>query len=282
MQLAPGIFEFEATCRYCRERFAYQSPGVSLPGDRRVPMGAPRWWCHAEACVAQHEAALKAERDAEYDRMREDEVRKRREAYTDPVVGVPAIYHREARIAPASLAHVVEELRAWQPSMSLYLRGPSSSGKSHQIASLLHGVAGRLSFEWYDTRRLIADTQASFGDKKRERPGILADPKRCAVLVLDDLFAERATEFAVTELGSIIHARYAAGLPVVVTTNVALSEIENRAADGRGAQAAKVELRRIAERLIEMTTPPYGLRHTLDGINWRHALADGTLGSEDR
>ena len=154
-------------------------------------------------------------------------------------------------------------------------------GKQREAAILggLDSVAGRVSFEWYSTRRLLADAQAAIGSKgKLEPPSIIAHPCRPRVLVLNDAFAERATEWAATTIGNLVDARYEHGLPVVFTSNVSIAEIPGTAdTSRRDAAAVTLELKRIAERILEMTTPPYGIRHTLDDRNWRHALASGEV-----
>lgn len=268
-----GIATFDGTCAYCEQPFEYEAP-AAIVGDRALRITGPRRWCHAEECVAKHDADVKAERDAEYERMQAEELEARRRAYVEQV---PAIYHRKARIAPASTAHLIEELAEWNAEQSLYLHGPSSSGKSHQVACLMHRVAGRHTFEWHSTRRLLADAQAAIGSKgKRETPAIIGNPLACRVLVLNDVFAERATEWAATTIGNLVDARYEAGLPIVFTSNVAPSEIPGTVdTSRRDAAAVALELERIRDRIIEMTSPPWGLRHRLEGQNWRHAMADG-------
>ena len=73
--------------------------------------------------------------------------------------------------------------------------------------------------------------------------------------------------------GILIATRYDAGLPVVATGNFTLAEAAAKSED----PTVRTELVRIAERLLEMTSPPRGIRLKLDAVNWRERIADGLV-----
>lgn len=263
------VLTFQGRCRYCQVTFDYQAPGVLFPDGHQAAATGPRTVCDGADCMDQHAAQQQLVRAEEERQATEAADARARIEYER---WVPALYHREAQPGHEARAeHVVEELTYWHPTRSLYVWGPSGSGKSHQVASLMHHVAGRYTMEWYSTRRLIADAQAAIGSKKLERPEIFGQPCRPQVLVLNDLGAERATEYAVAEVGNLIDARYDAGLPVVVTSNLSLAELAAKV----DAPLVRLELDRIAGRLLQMTTPPKGIRHRLADRNWRAAIAQG-------
>ncbi len=280
MKAVPGasMHTFPGTCHRCGSAFEYEAPAVVWPDGRARSLIGPIRTCKAAPCAAADAADLAAENAAEYERMRLAELKVRQRAYVEHV---PALYHRRARLAPASLTHLVPELAEWDETKSLYLYGPPSSGKSHQVACLMHRVAGRVSMAWWSTRDLIAQLEASYGKRSKvDRPVIFDDPCGPKVLVLNDLFAERATEHAVTKLGNLVDKRYEAGLAIVVTSNIAPAQIPNRAEDTRDASVVRLELRRIADRLIEMSSAPHGIRHELADANWRHLIAERGQGPE--
>ena len=71
------------------------------------------------------------------------------------------------------------------------------------------------------------------------------------LLVLDDLGAERSTEYAIEQLYAIVDQRYRSGKPLIVTTNMTLEQLKNGPELGR---------RRIYERVLEMC--PYRCQFT--------------------
>lgn len=66
------------------------------------------------------------------------------------------------------------------------------------------------------------------------------------LLVLDDLSAERQTEYMLEIVFNVIDARYRAKLPLIVTTNLTREELMN---------PADIRYKRIFSRLFEMCTP---------------------------
>ena len=69
---------------------------------------------------------------------------------------------------------------------------------------------------------------------------------RFPLLVLDDLSAERKTEYMQEIVYNVIDARYRAGLPLIVTTNLTADELKH---------PADVTNQRTFSRLLEMTIP---------------------------
>ena len=69
---------------------------------------------------------------------------------------------------------------------------------------------------------------------------------RFPLLVLDDLAAERKTEWMQETVFNVIDSRYRAGLPLIVTTNLTREELMN---------PEDITYQRIFSRLFEMCTP---------------------------
>lgn len=67
-----------------------------------------------------------------------------------------------------------------------------------------------------------------------------------ALLVIDDLASERDTEFMSETVQNIIDARYRAGKPLIVTTNLTAEELKH---------PAEIRKQRIYSRLFEMCIP---------------------------
>jgi DNA replication protein DnaC len=72
------------------------------------------------------------------------------------------------------------------------------------------------------------------------------DLNRYALLVLDDLLAERKTEYMQEIVFNVIDSRYKAGLPLIITSNLSADAIKN---------PADLAYQRIFSRLLEMCLP---------------------------
>lgn len=90
-------------------------------------------------------------------------------------------------------------------------------------------------------------TRTFKGEEDRRR--LLYYTSSAALMVLDDLGAERSTEYAIEQLYSIVDQRYRSGKPLIVTTNLTLDQLKNAPELGR---------QRIYERVLEMCPFRYG------------------------
>lgn len=69
---------------------------------------------------------------------------------------------------------------------------------------------------------------------------------RYPLLILDDFGMERQTEYALEQVFNVVDARYHSGQPLIVTTNLSLSELQN---------PQSREHTRIYDRILEMCSP---------------------------
>lgn len=75
---------------------------------------------------------------------------------------------------------------------------------------------------------------------------LLAKLNRAKLLIIDDLGAERGTEYALEKVYNIIDSRYRAKLPMILTTNLDLEEMKN---------ASEIRYSRIYDRIFEVCYP---------------------------
>lgn len=116
---------------------------------------------------------------------------------------------------------------------SLALLGPVGTGKTH--------LALAIGWDWLEQCKTVLYYQvADFLNTLRDgfRLGAvenysktIAFAKNCSLFILDDLGAERQTEFATEQLDLVIDYRYINGKPLIVTSNLALAELPPRIAD---------------------------------------------------
>lgn len=228
-------------CRYCNEKSAYDAQTVDLGDGRALLTQGPPAHCSNTSCETRHAETIAADAAA----AQREELALREHAF---LVAVPKRHHA------ADPAWIPSELGIWRPTDSVFFCGPKGCGKSGTAAALVRPHATGL--EWYSCRRLVSAAQAAI-NKRGPRPTIIDNPVGPRLLVLDDLGAERATDFAMHEVGNVIEARYDACLPVIVTSNLSM-----RALAARDADPDNPVMGRIVDRLVEMTTLPNGFRHS--------------------
>jgi DNA replication protein DnaC len=148
---------------------------------------------------------------------------------------------RAARVARAWL----EGYRAGRGD-NLILHGRVGSGKTGLAWGVARDLIERDQTEvlLLNFRELLQEMRDAF--RAGRRPAVTARAARVPVLVLDDLGAERVTDWSREELASLVERRYGAGLPTIVTTNYDLDELVERL-----GHDDSVVGERIASRLAE-------------------------------
>ncbi len=107
--------------------------------------------------------------------------------------------------------------------------------------------------------RIVNTLQGTF-----EKQEYIDSLNKYALLVIDDLSAERDTTFMKEQVFQVIDARYRAKLPMIITTNLSLDEIK---------KTTDLEYGRIYDRIIERCFPIEYI-----GINRRHKAVRETYG----
>lgn len=139
---------------------------------------------------------------------------------------------------------------------SIYLYGSKGTGKT-MLASIItnelirHGKPVLFS----SVPELMADIRASF--KTDNTADVIDSIKQAAVLILDDLGAERATEWVGEQIFSIINSRYENNMQTIITSNFTPDELILHFAD-------KTQGERIISRIYGMC-----VRVNISGKDWR-------------
>lgn len=88
--------------------------------------------------------------------------------------------------------------------------------------------------------KLLFDLKCNFDGNSRENETILSSLERVDNLILDDLGAEKASEWVTETIYILINSRYENMLPTFISTNCTMPELSDRLGD------------RVASRLVEM------------------------------
>ena len=131
----------------------------------------------------------------------------------------------------------------------LLLRGRHGVGKTHLAVAMLREIIATRGARgyFYETRellKLVRDTFATAGESEMDvlRPVLDAD-----ILVLDDLGAEKTSEWVQETLGLVVNTRYSERRPTIFTTNL------DDTADTTNPNSMYVQLgARTRSRLFEM------------------------------
>lgn len=138
-------------------------------------------------------------------------------------------------------------------SSGLYISGPKGTGKTF-LAALI--ARDRIQAGQPTMFVFVPELMAAFrqGIKDGNEGEILQTVKESDVLVLDDIGAERPTEYVAERIMDLVNYRYSHCLPTIFTSNYGLDELA-RHLSGRGGDPVTGE--RIVSRIAAMT---YALR----------------------
>lgn len=157
-------------------------------------------------------------------------------------MNIPARYEKaEWKDVPAEIQAKVDAVR--ETRRGLYLHGTVGTGKTHIAYGIYKHLKDdmHLSVRFHNTTELMFDIKRDFDrnqyDKQRwdER---LTEFR--GVLILDDIGAERLTDFVAETFYLIINSRYNDMLPTIFTSNLPIGELAERISD------------RTASRIVEM------------------------------
>jgi DNA replication protein DnaC len=120
--------------------------------------------------------------------------------------------------------HYAESLNGW-----LLLQGGYGTGKTHLAAAIANYAVGMgVPTLFLTVPDLLDALRFAYGGDDTSFEERFNDIRNAKLLILDDFGTQNATGWAQEKLFQIINYRYINKLPTVVTTNLALDEIEAR------------------------------------------------------
>jgi len=195
--------------------------------------------CQVEA-LEQHREAFRARE--EQDRFQ----RLRSAAMTDPALRHNRFSNSVYQDGPVAIARNYAEHwpRMREAGSGLLLWGSPGTGKTFLASCIANELADRQ----------VPVLMTSFSRILGSLPGPASGEQTAAIdalmgyplLIIDDLGVERDTPYAMEQVFHLIDARYRSKLPMIITTNLTMQELENP--DTR-------EKQRIYSRVLERCTP---------------------------
>ena len=208
-------------------------------------------------------------RDKEQLQKREEEERNKRELYLRELPGKveaePWMYLNKIDIPPKYLdtsldtfkggANLIKASREYlkNPINNLLFTGNCGSGKTHIACAILRELVkqGKDYVRFKSVPDLLYDLRNSYRENplQTERE-IIQEYTTSRFIVLDDLGAEKTSEYSITSLYRILDKRVNKNYTTIITTNLSLKQIENNF----GSRIAS----RLSEfRIWEFTMPDY-------------------------
>lgn len=127
-----------------------------------------------------------------------------------------------------------------EKGIGLLLCGTVGTGKSFLAASIANALIDQgTPCLMTNFSRIISRISEKFGGDQK----YLDDLNRFDLLIIDDLGAERDTEFIWEKVMDVIDARYRAGLPLIITTNLSMRQLSDQ---------SDIRRQRVYSRLREM------------------------------
>lgn len=125
----------------------------------------------------------------------------------------------------------------------LLLYGAVGAGKTYLAACVVNAVIDNMySAKMTNFSRILNELQNRFDGRQEYIDKIC----KYSLLVIDDLGAERDSEYAREQVYSVIDSRYQTKKPLIITTNLSYEEIVN---------CTDIDRRRIYDRILEICHP---------------------------
>jgi DNA replication protein DnaC len=142
---------------------------------------------------------------------------------------------------------------------SIVLTGDTGSGKTHLAVAILRElitsgkVVSSKGGKFTTVPDLLLSIRSGFGNSSgftQSEEDFVNEYAKTPFLILDDLGAEKSTEWATATLSAIIDKRYRELLPTIYTTNLTLDEIGNQL-------SRRISSRMSDAKIIKLSLPDY-------------------------
>ena len=143
-----------------------------------------------------------------------------------------------------------------EKNQGLLLYGGVGTGKTFAAACIANHLLEQQVPVVMTSFVKLLETMQGF---KEDDSVLIARLNRAKLLIIDDLGAERSTDFALEKVYNIIDSRYRAKLPIILTTNFSVAEMKD---------SVDIRYTRIYDRVFELCYPMQ-----FKGRSWRKTEA---------
>ena len=150
---------------------------------------------------------------------------------------------RDERLSNAMEKYVENFEMFKKEGRGLLLFGNVGTGKTYYACCIANGVIDKDYHVYVTSFREIVNKLQGMWEGKQEYIDSL---NKYSLLVIDDLGAERTTDFMQEQIFSIVDSRYRSGLPFIVTTNLSMEQIK---------KPQDIAYARIYDRILERCHP---------------------------
>lgn len=181
------------------------------------------WWCENSKCRQERHARFDKE-ISEYRQRHGAEPSVFAEALNK--MGIPELCHAWTLGNFDNTKAKTPARKAMKEGESIFITGKTGSGKTHLAIGLLieNGHAEPNYYRFINVPKLILDLHSDV-KADRDYAARIQNLTAVKVLVLDDMGAEKATEYVRAVLYELINERMMNGKPTIVTSNMGLKEI---------------------------------------------------------
>ena len=141
--------------------------------------------------------------------------------------------------------------RMYKENQGLILWGPVGTGKSYSAAVIANELINRKVPVIMTSFIKMLNKLVAFEDVSEEIERL----NQAKLLIIDDLGAERGTDYALEKVYDIIDNRYRSNKPIILTTNLTIEQMKN---------CDDIRYTRIYDRIFEMCYPV-----KVTGLSWR-------------
>mgnify|MGYP000652388860 CR=1 FL=1 len=144
----------------------------------------------------------------------------------------------------------------YEKKQGLLFWGTVGTGKSYTAACIANELLDQMiPVVMTSFVKILQNIQGNPDEEEK----IMAGLNVAKLLIIDDLGAERSTDYALEKVYNIIDSRYLSGKPLILTTNMTLKEMQ---------ETQDIRYKRIYDRIFEMCFPV-----RFAGRSWREKVA---------
>lgn len=193
-------------------------------------------------CICECRVKEKAA-DKEYEKIQE-RMKKRRVCFAETNMSTWTFENGDRTELTEALKNYVDKFPEFRKDgQGLLLYGPVGTGKSYSAACVANALIDKdYSVLMTNFASLVNQLQGMFEGKQE----YINSLSRYSLLIIDDLGAERSTEYMAEQVYNIIDSRYRSGLPMIITTNLTAEELK---------KPQDVAYARIYDRVLERCHP---------------------------